>query len=76
MGLLFQASEIELSQLRSCAAGEDIRSSDRPGNKARQRLRRAGLLSFNSKIWRWEVTEEGKRFIEGRNKIDALRRSL
>ena len=67
----FMASTLELQQLRRCQAGEDISSSDRASDAARQRLRRAGLLTF-SRPGGWMVTNAGRDFLAGRDKIEAL----
>lgn len=52
--------EIEMGQLRKLAAGEDIRSSDRPTDKARQRLRRRRFIAYDKGIARWVLLDAGR----------------
>lgn len=53
-------TDIEWSQLRRASLWEDIRSSDRPSDRARTRLKRLGLLQYNRTFSRWCVTPEGR----------------
>jgi hypothetical protein len=58
-----QLDEIELSQLKRLRAGENISSSDRPTDKARQRLKRLGLIAFDrsSQVSGWRLTDAGRK---------------
>lgn len=53
-------SDIEERLLRECAAGQDIKSSDRPADRARTRLKRLGYLTFDRGTWRWNITDAGR----------------
>lgn len=53
-------SEIEMDQLRRLANGEDIRSSDRPTDKARQRLSRLKCIAYDKGIARWVLLNAGR----------------
>jgi hypothetical protein len=52
--------DIEYSQIKRLLAGEDISSSDRPTDKARQRLKRLGLIEFVKSTWKWRLTAAGR----------------
>jgi hypothetical protein len=52
-------SAIEAKLLRSCAAGNNLLSSDRPSDKAKTRLKKRGLLYFDRSKWVWTITPEG-----------------
>ena len=54
------ASTVTRHQLERCIAGEDIRSSDRARDEARQWLRRKGYIVFDRSIWRWLPTALGR----------------
>lgn len=54
-------TDIEWSQLRLADQGVDIRSSDRPSDRARSKLKRLGLLAYErAPIARWRVTDLGR----------------
>lgn len=54
-------TDIEWSQLRLSSQGVDIRSSDRPSDRARSKLKRLGLLTYErAPIARWRVTDAGR----------------
>jgi hypothetical protein len=57
-------TDIEWSQLRRAAAGENISSSDRPSDRARTKLKRLGLLEYNRAFARWLVTDLGRSALE------------
>lgn len=40
--------------------GEDIRSSDRPSDRARTTLKKHGLITFDRSTWRWDITDAGR----------------
>lgn len=50
------------------AAGEDIRSSDRPSDRLRKRLVRKGLIEFRRVGWRWALTDAGRAMLAARQK--------
>lgn len=53
-------TDIEWSQLRMASQGADIRSSDRPADRARTKLKRLGFLVYNLSFARWHVTDAGR----------------
>lgn len=53
-------TEIEQRLLRECSAGHDIKSSDRPADRARTRLKKLGYIVFNRETWQWDITENGR----------------
>jgi hypothetical protein len=55
-----ELTPIERDQLQKCFDGLDIKSSDRPTDKARQRLKRLGYLVFEKSYWRWRITDAGR----------------
>jgi hypothetical protein len=61
-------SEIEVTQLRRLMNGEDICSSDRPTDKARQRLKRLGFIRFDRSAWLWRLLPAGQEHLA---KLDA-----
>lgn len=50
-----------LKQLQRLQRGENIASSDYTEDRARQKLKRMGLVIFDRTAWRWGLTEEGRR---------------
>lgn len=65
-------TEIELSQLLRAEKGEDIRSSDRPSDRARTRLMRLGYLGYDWSLVRWYITPAGRAALE-QSREDARR---
>ncbi len=57
-------TEIELSQLLRAEKGEDIRSSDRPSDRARTKLKRLGYLIYDRSCARWRITPAGRAALE------------
>jgi hypothetical protein len=58
---------IESSQLRLAEQGVDIRSSDRPGDRARSKLKRLGLLVYERSYARWRITDLGRAALSAGN---------
>ena len=63
-------SDLEERLLRECAAGQDIKSSDRPADRARTRLKKLGYLTFDRAGWRWQITDAGRSALS-RPQLDA-----
>jgi hypothetical protein len=55
---------LEISELLDCASGVDIRSSDRLKDRAKQELRRRGLIAYMGAPKRWSVTYTGRQLVE------------
>ena len=53
-------SEIERDQLQRLVRQEDIRSSDRPTDKARTRLKRLGFITYDREAARWVILDAGR----------------
>jgi hypothetical protein len=52
--------DIDHDLLIRLANHEDIRSSDRPSDAARTRLKNRGLIIFDREKWRWHLTYAGR----------------
>jgi hypothetical protein len=59
MTKLVQLNKLETKLLEDCANGNDIRSSDRREDRAKQKLRRLYLIEYAGTPRRWLVTDEG-----------------
>jgi len=59
-------SEIEIGQLKRLMNGEDIRSSDRPTDKARQKLKRLRCIAYDKGIARWCILDAGRAALRSR----------
>lgn len=53
-------TKLETKLLLDCANGHDIRSSYRDEDRAKQALRRMGLLAYEGKPKRWTTTHQGE----------------
>lgn len=63
-----QLDPVEQEQIKRIYAGEDVSSSDRPTDKARQRLKRLGMIKFDRAAKPpWQLTEVGKQLREARS---------
>ena len=46
-------------QLERLAAGQDIKSSDLEGDRARTRLKKLRMIEFDRTTWMWVITDAG-----------------
>lgn len=53
-------TNLEWDILFRLSMNEDIKSSDRPRDQARTRLKRLGLIIFDRSSWRWQLTHAGQ----------------
>jgi len=51
---------VHVEQLARLDRGEDVKSSDRPTDRARSKLKRLGLIEFNRSTWLWLITDAGR----------------
>lgn len=63
-GLGTMLTAVERKLLLDCANGHDIRGSDRVEDRAKQRLRRLGLISYKGRPMRWRITDKGDNLAE------------
>lgn len=62
--------KVEADQLRRLYRGENIASSDRAEDRARTRLKKHGLISFDRETWKWTLTATGAHALRAREGHD------
>jgi hypothetical protein len=63
-------TSFEIGILRQCAAGTDIKSSDRPSDRAKTKLKNRGYLKFDRTYWKWMLTIEGHAFLHSHDWVN------
>lgn len=48
------------NQLQALQRGMNICSSDRPSDRARTKMKKLGLITFDRKMWLWRITDDGR----------------
>lgn len=59
--LAYKYGKVEADQLIRLSRGENIASSDRVSDRARTKLKKHGLITFDRAAWKWVLTQSGKR---------------
>lgn len=53
-------TDLERDILIRLSNNENVTSSDRPGDRARTRLKKLGYIVFDRSKWRWYITHAGQ----------------
>ena len=57
-----------LDQLQKLERGVDVRSSDRTTDRARTKLKKLGMITFDRSVWLWFITDAGRAALSSHNR--------